>query len=49
MIVRMTHPDHGATHVYSSAEQKAHEERGWKVDGEAIEEPKPRGRPRKAP
>lgn len=27
----MTHPEHGATNVYSPAEVEAHELRGWKL------------------
>lgn len=30
-ILRMVHPQHGATNVYDAAEKKWHEERGWKV------------------
>lgn len=32
--LRMTHVEHGATHVYNAQERKDHEARGWKVQTE---------------
>lgn len=34
MIVRMVHPDHGATHVYDSSELDRLKSWGWSVEGE---------------
>ena len=46
--VRMTHPVHGATHVYDEIELKEREAKGWTVEIPAeVLEPKKRGRPRK--
>lgn len=33
--VRMTHPRHGAMHVYDEDQQQIHEKLGWKVQTEA--------------
>lgn len=33
--IRMTHPEHGATHVYSDTEQAEHVKHGWSVDAPA--------------
>lgn len=35
MIVRMVHPDHGATHVYDVAELDRHRKLGWLPEDEA--------------
>jgi hypothetical protein len=34
MIVRMVHPDHGATHVYDTSELERLKGYGWSVEGE---------------
>ncbi len=54
-IVRMTHPEHGAMHVYEQAEIEKHEKLGWQVEGKAPKAevtaptPRKRGRPKKVP
>lgn len=34
MIVRMVHPEHGATHVYDQGEMARLQGLGWSVEGE---------------
>lgn len=52
--LRMTHPEHGATHVYDSTEQARHEALGWKPEHapaavvEAVQAPTKRKYVRKA-
>jgi hypothetical protein len=36
MIVRMVHPEHGATHVYDAGELERHRKYGWVPEGEVI-------------
>ncbi len=40
MLLRMTHPKHGAMHVYTEAEALQHEKWGW-VREKPAEEKKP--------
>ena len=35
MTIRMTHPEHGATHAYGENDAKYHEARGWVREGAA--------------
>ncbi len=52
MIIRLVHPEHGATHVYNNTDLESHVRVGWSVDAPEPreEEVKPevkRGRPPK--
>lgn len=46
-MVRMTHPEHGAMHVYNKEEFEKHVKLGWVSEEPKPEEPKKRGRPKK--
>lgn len=45
--VRMTHPDHGAMHVYDTASVEKAQKRGWSLEDKTVEVEKKRGRPKK--
>ena len=39
MSIYMTHPEHGAMHVYAEAEAQANEKAGWKRAPEPVAKP----------
>ena len=45
--LRMTHPDHGAMHVYSEADMEKQMKRGWEPEEQEVQEPKKKSRPKK--
>lgn len=45
MLIRMTHPKHGATHVYSETDAVTHETWGWVREVPEAAKPKEEAEP----